>query len=179
MSNLVIKDGSGNTKYIRASGAGSDADSFILERSISGSWVNVTLSLDTNVYADGDVLADTQLVAGCTPTNDKECHLKSAIIIDKDDQGYPLALLFFDSNVSLGTENSAPNISDANAVYYLGKVEIGTLDFDDLGGVRVAYVPCDMPVKPADGTDDVYMGVLSRGAGTYSASGIVVRLYFE
>ena len=58
-------------------------------------------------------------------------------------------------------------------------MEVGTLDFDDLGGVRVAEIPCDLPVKPATGTDDIYVAVLSRGTGTYSASGIVCRFYFE
>lgn len=42
MANVLVKDGAGNTKYLKAAGAGSDVDPFILDKS-------VTLNAGTNI----------------------------------------------------------------------------------------------------------------------------------
>jgi len=137
---------------------------------------NVTLSLDTSAYASGDVLADSQIISACLRENDGTGTITNVTLTDVDDQGQGLDLLFLDANVSLGTENSAPSISDANAANILGWVRINASDWIDLGGVRLASVPCTIPVKGVSGADDLYIAAISRGTGTYTASGIVVRV---
>lgn len=137
---------------------------------------NVTLSLDTSAYADGDVLADSQAISACLRANDGTGTITNVTLTDIDDQGVGLDLLFLDANVSLGTENAAPSITDGNAANILGWVRVAASDWIDLGGVRLASVPCSIPVKGVSGTDDLYVAAISRGAGTYTASGIVVRV---
>ena len=133
----------------------------------------ITFSLDTNIYADGDVLADTQVLAACLRVNDGTGVILDAIFNDEDDQGIAFDVLILNANTSIGTENSAPNISDANARTIIGRFPVTTLDWYDLGGVRIANIPnIGIGVKGATGADDIYIALVSRGAGTYSASGI-------
>ena len=143
--------------------------------------IDVTLSLDTAVYADGDVLADTQEVARAVRAGPRSGLLQSVVVVDKDDQGAAMDLYVLDSNVSLGTENSGVSISDANAAKILGKVAIAAGDYYDMGGVRVAAGSNQrnlaIPVAVTSGTS-LYLGAVSRGTGTYTASGVVVRLGF-
>jgi hypothetical protein len=137
----------------------------------------VALSLDTSAYADGDVLADTQAFTSVARANDVGFVLQSVVLLDKDDQGIGLDLFFLSANNSMGTENSAPNISDANAEAIQGWVGIGSADWYDLGGCRVAQRNnINLPLVPASGTTTLYVAAISRGTGTYTASGITVRL---
>lgn len=145
------------------------------------SHVDVTLSLDTSAYTAGDVLADTQVVTNAMRANDSLGILQSVVAIDEDDQGAAFDLHFFSANGSLGTENAAPSTADADARTWLGKVSIGTGDWIDLGGVRVASIAnIGLAVKPASGTRNLYVGVINgSGTPTYTASGIKLRLGFQ
>lgn len=141
--------------------------------------IDVTLSLDTSAYADGDVLADTQSMANVARVNAGTVILESVTVIDEDDQGMGLTLVFLDSNNALGTENSAPNISDANARQILGFVKITTSDYIDLTGVRIACVRgVGLEMKAAAGVTTMYVGAISNGTGTYTASGLKLKLGF-
>lgn len=145
------------------------------------SLIEVTLSLDTAIYADGDLLADTQVVTNAMRVNDALGVLKSVLLVDEDDQGVALDLVFLSANNTLGTENAVPSISDANAREILGTVNIATGDYVDLGGVRVATKrDLNLMVKPATGTRNLYVAAITRGGTpTYTASGIRLRLGFE
>jgi hypothetical protein len=137
----------------------------------------VTLSLDTNAYADGDVLAATQIVTNCFRIVNGFGVIDSITVLDEDDQGIGFDLVFFDANTALGTENSAPDISDANARTILGWVRVSAADFIDLGGSRLATLTgLSLAVKSVVDTDDMYVAAISRGAGTYSATGIQLRI---
>lgn len=141
-------------------------------------FVDVTLTLDTSAYADGDVLADTQVVAGALRYTDAFAELRSILVLDEDDQGVALDLIFFDANVSLGTENGAPAITDANARSILGLVSVAAADFKDLGGSRIASLKnVGLVLKAASGTRNVYVAAITRGGTpTYTASGLKLRL---
>lgn len=141
--------------------------------------VALTFSLDTSAYASGDVLADTQVLSACLRKDDGTAVLQSITLNDEDDQGQALDVIIFDSNVSLGTENAAASITDANARNILGVIAVEASDWIDLGGVKVANIRnIGLPVKGASGTDDLYVGLVSRGTGTYTASGITARFGF-
>lgn len=141
--------------------------------------IDVTLSLDTSAYADLDVLADTQTVTGVARVNAGVVILESVTIIDEDDQKQGLTLVFLDTSNALGTENSAPNISDANARQILGWVRVTTADYIDLGGVAIACVRgLGLEMKAAAGTTSLFIGAISNGTGTYTASGLKLKLGF-
>lgn len=142
--------------------------------------VEVTLSLDTNIYAANDLLADTQVVSNAFYDIDKPGVLDSVYVIDEDDQtAVPIVLYLLSDSGSLGTENSALNPTDAVARTILGTVPILAADFKDLINSKAATIKnIGLIVKPKTGTRDLYIAAALDGAGTptYTASGIKVRL---
>jgi hypothetical protein len=140
--------------------------------------VDFTPSLDTSAYADGDVVFDTEAVT-LMSANDHYAELIGLSVIDKDDQKQSLEIYFFNASNSLGTENSAPSISDANAAYYLGHAAISAAEYRDLGGVSVAFAYLDKPMvlKSISGASTVGVAGITRGAPTHTASGLVIRLH--
>jgi hypothetical protein len=137
------------------------------------------LTLDTSIYADGDVLADLLTVTGATRRAGLYSKLVSVEVRDSDDQGVGLELLFFDSSITLASKNAAWATSDADMEKCLGRVYVQASDYTDLGSNRVAN-PEVRPfiLKPASGTS-IYLATRSRGTGTYTANGLHVRLGFE
>jgi hypothetical protein len=142
-----------------------------------GDLIDVTLSLDTSAYASGDVLADTQEIANAVRIDGGRGILQSLTVLDEDDQGLEFDLIFLRANKSLGTENSAPNISDANARDIIGVVNVSADDYVDLGGCRIATVRnIGLLLEAVAGSTSLYVGAITRGAPTYSASGIKIRI---
>lgn len=143
-------------------------------------YVDVTLSLDTAIYAADDLLANTQTVASALRVNDGTGRLQSILVIDEDDQGAAFDIYLLNANATLGTENAAPSITDANARNILGIVPIATADYKDLGGVRLAFKGnIGMTVKAATGTTTLYVAVVNgAGTPTYTAAGVRLRLGF-
>lgn len=139
---------------------------------------DVTLSLDTSAYASGDLIADTQVVSNFFDFTDGTGVLQSLTLVDQDDQKVACYVYFLSANVSMGTENAGPSISDANAVNILGFVTVATTDYQDLGGVSVANLNnLGMILKAAAGTQDLYVAVVNgTGTPTYTASGVKLRI---
>lgn len=141
--------------------------------------LNVTLSLDTSIYASGDVLADTQVVTDYTSLFGASgaAVLTSLTVIDEDDQKAAFDVYFLDANVTMGTENAAPSITDANARNILGFVSIATADYKDIGGVSIACIKNIW--LPANAPLGMWVAVVNgSGTPTYTASGVKLRLGF-
>lgn len=161
-------------KWTRIVGSGS-AGSTIVDAGARAE-LDLTLSLDTSAYADGDVLFDSQEVANFFAAVGGFAVLEKLQVYDEDDQGQAFDIYFLNANTALGTENSAPNISDANARTIIGQLSIVADDYKDVGGSRRAnLIDIELPLKSAASTS-VWVGGISKGTGTYSASG--VRLKF-
>lgn len=139
----------------------------------------VTLSLDTSIYASGDVLADTQEITACVPTPGGRAVIHSIVLNDKDDQGQALDIVFLNTNVSIGTENAAVAVSDTNADQILGIISVASGDWIDLGGCRVATkTNVALVVEAGSGLTSLFIAAISRGTGTYTASGITLSVGF-
>ena len=135
--------------------------------------------LDTSAYADGDVLFAPVEIPGVTLWPLTPALLQSIQVIDESDQGAAFDLLFFRTTVTLGTLNAAPSISDADAREFQGRISVLSSDYYDLGGVRVANLnSLGLLMKTADAKKSFFVGGISRGAGTYAASGLRLRLGF-
>jgi hypothetical protein len=82
------------------------------------------------------------------------------------------------SAVSLGTENSAPNISDTDAQGLQRICNIASGDYIDLGGCRIATVTgLGLVVEAAEGTTTMYIGAITRGGTpTYAASDLTLQI---
>lgn len=138
---------------------------------------DVVLSTDTSAYVAGDVLADTQLLGTIMSASGQSRILYSVKLTDADDQGAALDLYFLSSSVSMGTENSAPSISDANAREILGFVSVAASDWKDLGGVRVANPTIPPIILTAAATSrDIYLAAITQGTPTHTASGLSVKV---
>lgn len=140
--------------------------------------LDLTLSLDTNIYASGDVLAATQELAGAVRVVGGTARLDSLVVVDADDQGMAFDVVFLQSNVPLGTENAAPDITDANALKILGIVSVGSSHYLDLGGVRVATVPiaATINLQAEAASTSVYVAAIARDAPTHTAAGLTLRI---
>lgn len=144
----------------------------------------VTLSMSTAQYGDGDVLAAAQEVADVFEAG-RAVKLESLVLLDKDDQGGALDIVFLRSNVSLGAENAALAVTDAVADELLGKVSVGTADYTDLGSSQFVQKTAAAGsagmglVLLPDGGSSLYVAAISRSTKTYTASGITLKLGFE
>lgn len=142
-------------------------------------YVTVSMTTPTDAQDAGDVIAATQIVAACTPANDVPAILHSATLIDTDDVGVNIKAVFFSANTTLGTEDSAPDIDDTEALTVLGIVDFAAADFVDLGGSKYnTKSNLGLAVNPATGTDDIYMALYSPTGGTWASGVITVRLGF-
>lgn len=141
-----------------------------------GDVISVDLTLDTNAYADGDVLADFQELTNFVRTVGGRGIIQSITVLDKDDQGLAFDILSSPSAVSLGAENAAPSISDTDAAGVQRVVRVETTDYIDLGGCKIATkTNIGLEIEAAADSRSVYIGAIIRGAGTYSATGIRLR----
>ena len=133
-------------------------------------------SLDAGVpYADGDVLFATQELAGAIRVNGGTGTVLSVRINDKDDQGENFDLYFLTTNVAMGAENAPPSISDANADEILGYVAIDA--WEDLGGCQIASIEnIGLGIEAAGGATSIFLAGVSKGTGTYTASGITIKV---
>jgi len=140
--------------------------------------ISVTLTLSPTTYADGDVLADTQALTDIMRVNAGTGIPYSVAVIDLDDQAQALDILFLDTNCSIGTEDSAVSIADSCADDILCVVEIASGDYVDLINSQVAMGSPACVVESTAGINELWFAVVSRGTGTYTASGIVCKFGF-
>lgn len=138
--------------------------------------ITIDATVDTNALADGDVAFATQEVAGFSTAADITSILQSVTVIDPDDQGIGIDLIFFSGNTTLGTENSAPDIDDTEVLTVIGRVQVGAGSFYDLVANRVACVyGIGLPMKAGTG-GSIWMAGIARGAPTYAGGHIYIKL---
>lgn len=138
--------------------------------------ITIDATPDTSALAEGDVAFATQEVAGFSTAADITSILQSIVVIDPDDQGIGIDLIFFNANTTLGTENSAPDLDDTESQTIIGRVQVGAGSFYDLGANRVACVyGIGLPMKAGVG-GSVWMAGIARGAPTYSGGHIYIKL---
>lgn len=144
-------------------------------------FVTVDFAVQTTANDVGDVIADTQVVATCTPANDALAILHSVTLIDVDDQKAKLRIVLFKSNTALGTEDAAPDIDDTEIQEVIGHIDINIADYIDLGTGSYAHKSgLGIVVKPATGTDDIYAAIYSPDTSTptYATGHIYVHFGF-
>lgn len=138
--------------------------------------ITIDATPDTNALAEGDVAFATQEVANFSTGANITSILQSVTVIDVDDQGIGIDLIFFNDNTTLGTENSAPDIDDTEAQTIIGRVQVGAGSFYDLGANRVACVyGIGLPMK-AGTSGSIWMAGIARGAPTYAGGHLYIKL---
>ena len=145
-----------------------------------GNMVEVVLSLDTAIYASGDLLADTQVITNALREHGGTAVLQSVMAIDEDDQAsVAMDIYILSDNVSLGTENAAPAVTDTAARSILGApISIASGDWKDLGGCKVAGKEGLGKLVSGGGADLYVAVVLTGGTPTFTASGVRLKFGF-
>jgi hypothetical protein len=140
---------------------------------------SVTPSTDTAAYASGDLIADTQQMDAFFRIADGTGVIQSITIIDEEAQNLAFYILFMKTSTSLGSENSAPNISDANlSAGLIGVVPVLTSDWITVSGCSVACIKnIGLPVEAVSGTDDLYFAILNAtGAPDWDADSLKLQI---
>ena len=140
--------------------------------------MDVTPTLDTNAYAQNDVLFNFTAVdlGQGSPVRGT---LNAFTFLDKDDNGNQVSVFISDSSsASLGTVNSAVSITDADAASILGYVDTGDT-YEDLIASKIIRPSAFSPIGFDSSTGSIYVGGGLRGPATptHTAAGIVLRLY--
>lgn len=140
--------------------------------------VPFTLTLDTLIYASGDVLAATQEITGVMARNGRSGKLLGVVLNDKDDQGIEMDLVFLKTNVSIGAENAAASAADADSSQILGIVNLPAAKYVDMTGNKVATLLLDnpLPLFPAATSKSIWLAAITRGTPTHTAAGITGNL---
>lgn len=139
---------------------------------------NIIMTPDTAALANGEVFADTQVLSNCFRRTDGNGIWNSLTFICQADQKAACTVVLLDANVSMGTENAAPSVTDANAVNIIGHVDILTSDYKDWGGVSTANIRgIAQNIQAIAGTKDIAVAIVGgASAPIYTASSIVLRL---
>lgn len=167
--------GTAASQLIGVQGAGASA--LPINVASPGDVLSLTPVLDTAAYASGDTFFVTTSLPNAVRANDERCLLQSLAVIDKDDQKPAFTLFFFQTNVTFGTINAAPSISDSDAGNFLGSVAVTAADYVDLGGASVANIKnIGLLLESVSGARNVYVAaMLTAGTPTHTASGIILR----
>ena len=135
--------------------------------------VRFSPTLDTAVYAANDVLfSTTPMQAGV-----KSGTIRGLTIIDKDDLGENCDLYFLNASTSIGTANSAPNITDVVAENIIG-IMSGMSASKDIGGVRVASYEFSLSFD-VQGGGILYVAGITNTALQHTANGVVFTFRIE
>jgi len=147
----------------------------------TGIVVSVTPTLDTSIYSADDLLFNTTEVPLAVLHAGGHARLESITLLDEDDQGIAMDLLFLDAVTSLGTFNAAFNASDTLGRGILGRVNIATGDYIDFGNFRIAQkASVGIVMKAATAASSLYVaGVTRGGTPTYTAAGLKFKFGFS
>lgn len=142
--------------------------------------IDVTLSCSASQLGAGEVIADSQEITGAFRKLGATQELQSIVLIDEDDQGTAVDLVFMRALGVVGVENEVPSISDANSREIIGRISIAAADFTDLGGTREATLRNIGLLMKAGATTSLWIAAITRsGTPTYSAAGLKLRLGFK
>jgi hypothetical protein len=141
----------------------------------------ITPTVDNAVaYTANDIYFDTFAIPDAAYAPDVGFFVASILWLDGDDQAAAATTFYFlDANQSMGTLNSAPNISDANALNIIAQYVMASASAVDVGGAKVYYAGnLWLPVRPAAGTTTLYIAATTAGTPTTATGATKLRLGF-
>lgn len=136
--------------------------------------ISVTPTVDTNAYASGDLLGTLMKFKSPEMTQNQRSIIQSLALVDLAKQDISVDIVFFESNPSATTftDNAALDIADADIKKIIHVESLTSYkDFSD-NSIAVSQA---MTI-PTTYTDSIYACIVSRGAGTYAASDITLKL---
>lgn len=149
-------------------------ENFIGRTGTPGAVLAVTPALDTSAYGVGDTFFDRTLLTDAVRTAGGWAIVNSIALTDAADIGPALDLYILDADVTLGTFNVAPSISDTNAVGLTHIGSIAAADWKDVGGAKVVSKTLGQQVKAAADTRNLWLAAVTQTAGTWTANAIQI-----
>jgi hypothetical protein len=115
------------------------------------------------------------VVANIASAIDKPVKIESITLINGDDNNNAIDLVLLTDNVSLGTENAAPNVTAGNALAICGaNVQFTAGGWTDLGTPRIqTQGNLGRIIKPKAGTRDIYIAAINVSGTVQFASGSI------
>ena len=140
--------------------------------------ISVTLTPDTSIMADNDVIAGTQEVPDFFRVAGGVALLHSIVLLDEADQAQDVDIIFMNADGSVGAENAAYAPSDAIAAQIIGSVLISTTDYSDANTSQTATKSnVGLMLKAGPNTTSVWIAAVCRsGTPTYTASSLKLKL---
>lgn len=139
-----------------------------------------TPTLDTSIYADGDLLFDT--VELSTLFKNYSGYIADVTVNDKADQKSGIDLVFLKENRDAGTINSTPTLTDDHGDDVIGLIPVtaGAIsadgDWSDVGGASIASKPGENIGFEAGMTGLYCFGVVRGATPTFAAASLVITV---
>jgi hypothetical protein len=162
----------GTSDFFGSTGAGTSADPILPQVTAPSDVIAITPTLDTNIYASGDLLADATAIVAARVTGGRAI-IQSLSIVDIDNQGAAFSIYIMSTSTTWGTLNAAPSITAANiAAGFLGRIDVATGDYTTVNSTKIASLK-NLGIMIEATVATVY-AVLVNGTGTptYTASGL-------
>ena len=151
--------------------------------------IDVTPTLDTNEYADGDALFNKTEIPGAVVGNGGVSKLINVTVNSKKASSTPMEVIIMGSDQSMEAANAAMNIT---AVEGTAANFCGWVDIPDDGGLDMGNFVINMPLnetvtkqkllflcKADDDSNSLYFTVIIGGTVTYADGDLPFRFHFE
>lgn len=141
--------------------------------SSSGNVVSVYPSVDTAIYASGDVLFIATEVTNFFRTAGGRALIHSITVLDVDEEAVAFDIIFCDTTQNFGALNAVAALADpaASNMPTLGHVVITAGDYIDIGGQRlVTLTSLGLTVQAAAASTSLFINGIVRATPTYTAA---------
>lgn len=141
--------------------------------------IEFTITADTSIYADNDVLSISAEVTNFFRTAGGAAKLVSATLFDGDDQGTEVEVFFTTNATTPGTINGAISAADTVMDDIQGSIIFVT--YSDLINSQVCTLPdINLILQAAAGSTSIYVwSAVRSGTPTYTAAGLKLKLGVE
>jgi hypothetical protein len=134
-------------------------------------------------YSAGDVLGSVLTLSAVALEKNATAILESVVVLDKANQKAAIDLVIFDSSPanSIGADNAAYSLNDADLGSVVGRVSILAADYVSSGtaNAEATIKAIEILIQASTKSKDLYLAVISRGTPTYgSASDLIIKLGF-
>ena len=133
--------------------------------------IDVDLVTDTDATADNGVISNPVEIASCVSVEGGRALLHSVQLIDDDDDGAAIDLVFTQVSTNLGTVNGAIDAADGVAASILGVVSLASY-FDGIAWQISQKTNIGLVLKAVAGSKSVYVGAINRNGGAVTKTAV-------
>tara|TARA_Y100000310_G_scaffold153949_1_gene153506 strand:+ start:118 stop:621 length:504 start_codon:yes stop_codon:yes gene_type:complete len=126
--------------------------------------IDVDLVTDTDATADNGVISNPVEIPFAVSDTGGRSLLHSVQLIDDDDDGATIDLVFTQVSTNLGTVNGAIDAADGVAASILGVVSLSSY-FDGIAWQISQKANIGLVLKAVAGSKSVYVGAINRNGG--------------